>query len=330
LIEEGIGEGRFGDGAYFPGNAEADLMNGLEGLVVQDRLLGAGQLQVMGHIAFGFLRWETGQVVADGDPLLEGLHDGKVHNPSQIGLTGEDEDEGVIGIHFEVGQEPQLFQGAGLEEMGLIDDQEDGFSGLLFGVQEGFLDLEVDGAFGKPGGQAEEPIDMIQKIGPAEGGQGGVKGFKEIFIEVIDEVAQGRVRNREKENLKTEGSRRGIEIRHSIRRILEAQKELTARFNSPYIFLNTRGRPILQDKLREFWMGVMKKSGVPYRRMYETRHTFASWALAAGESPEWVARTLGQVNTSMVYSTYGRYIPNLTRKDGSAFEAQFGNTKSDN
>ncbi|MDX9823164.1 MAG: hypothetical protein RBT20_14615, partial [Syntrophales bacterium] len=60
-----------------------------------------------------------------------------------------------------------------------------------------------------------------------------------------------------------------------------------------------------------------------YRRMYETRHTFASWALAAGESPEWVARTLGHVNTSMVFKTYGRYIPNLTRQDGSAFERQF-------
>jgi len=52
-------------------------------------------------------------------------------------------------------------------------------------------------------------------------------------------------------------------------------------------------------------------------------HTFATWALAAGESPEWVARTLGQVNTSMVYRTYGRYIPNLTRHDGSAFEGFF-------
>ena len=57
--------------------------------------------------------------------------------------------------------------------------------------------------------------------------------------------------------------------------------------------------------------------------MYETRHTFASWALAAGETPEWVARTLGHVDTSMVYRTYGRYIPNLTRQDGSAFERQY-------
>ena len=64
---------------------------------------------------------------------------------------------------------------------------------------------------------------------------------------------------------------------------------------------------------------------VAYRRMYETRHTFASWALAAGETPEWVARTLGHVDTSMVYQTYGRFIPNLTRKDGSAFEQQLDN-----
>ncbi len=70
-------------------------------------------------------------------------------------------------------------------------------------------------------------------------------------------------------------------------------------------------------------MRVVKKSGLPYRRMYETRHTFASWGLAAGESPEWVARTLGHVNTSMVFKTYGRYVPNLTRQDGSAFERLF-------
>ena len=63
--------------------------------------------------------------------------------------------------------------------------------------------------------------------------------------------------------------------------------------------------------------------GMGYRRMYETRHMFASWALDAGESPEWVARTLGHADTSMVYRIYGRYIPNLTRKDGSAFERQY-------
>jgi integrase len=105
-----------------------------------------------------------------------------------------------------------------------------------------------------------------------------------------------------------------------MRQVLEEQRKLMANFNSPYVFLNMEGRPILQDRLRELWKRAMAKSGVPYWRMYETRHTFASWALGKGEAPEWVARTLGHTTTTMVYKTYGRYIPNLTRHDGSALE----------
>ncbi len=145
-------------------------------------------------------------------------------------------------------------------------------------------------------------------------------------------IERSRVRNIEKEDLKTQGSRRFIDIRPSMRKVLEDQKKLTSKMASPYVFINTKGRPILQDKLRELWARAMAKSGLMYRRMYETRHTFASWALGAGELPEWVAQTLGHVNTSMIYSTYGRYIRNLTRQDGSAFEklyAESTNKKSD-
>jgi integrase len=74
-------------------------------------------------------------------------------------------------------------------------------------------------------------------------------------------------------------------------------------------------------------MRAMKKNQLPYRRMYEPRYTFASWALVAGESPEWVAGTLGHVNTSMIYTTYGRYILNLTSQDGSALEGLLGELK---
>ena len=108
LVEQCVCQSGFGNGADFPGDAEADLMDGPEGLVVEERFPGAGQLEVMGHIALGFLRLEAGQMATDGNPLLEGLHDGKIHDSSQIGLTEEDEDKGAIGIHFKVGQEPEL------------------------------------------------------------------------------------------------------------------------------------------------------------------------------------------------------------------------------
>jgi integrase len=138
-----------------------------------------------------------------------------------------------------------------------------------------------------------------------------------IYIEL------SRVRNVEKKDLKTPESIRRIEIRPSMREVLKIQKKLTEHFESQYVFLNTKGKPCVQDTLRGHWVNAMAKSGLLFRRMYETRHTFASWALAKGETPEWVARTLGHVDTSMVYRTYSQYIPNLTRQDGSALEELF-------
>ena len=52
--------------------------------------------------------------------------------------------------------------------------------------------------------------------------------------------------------------------------------------------------------------------------MYQTRHTFASNALAAGEAPSWVAAMLGHASPEMLFTVYARYIPNRTRWDGSA------------
>ena len=52
--------------------------------------------------------------------------------------------------------------------------------------------------------------------------------------------------------------------------------------------------------------------------MYQTRHTFASNALAAGESPSWMAAMLGHASPEMLFSVYARYIPNRTRRGGSA------------
>jgi DNA helicase-2/ATP-dependent DNA helicase PcrA len=54
------------------------------------------------------------------------------------------------------------------------------------------------------------------------------------------------------------------------------------------------------------------------RTMYQTRHTFASNALAAGEAPSWVAAMLGHRSPEMLFRVYARYIPNRTRRDGSA------------
>lgn len=42
-----------------------------------------------------------------------------------------------------------------------------------------------------------------------------------------------------------------------------------------------------------YWRSAVDRAGVRYRRPYQTRHTYASMILSAGESPMWVAQQSG-------------------------------------
>jgi len=65
---------------------------------------------------------------------------------------------------------------------------------------------------------------------------------------------------------------------------------------------------------------LLEKLSLRKRRQYQTRHTAATLWLAAGENPEWIARQMGHTSTEMLFRVYSRFVPNLTRQDGSAFE----------
>ena len=67
------------------------------------------------------------------------------------------------------------------------------------------------------------------------------------------------------------------------------------------------------------WYPALGRAGLKSRKPYQTRHTFASLALSAGEEIGWVAKQLGHVNTAMIIRHYG-WIRNNTRQDGSAFD----------
>lgn len=69
------------------------------------------------------------------------------------------------------------------------------------------------------------------------------------------------------------------------------------------------------------WIKVLKELGLAYRNPYQTRHTTATLWLGAGENASWIARQMGHTSTEMLFTTYARYVPNLTRQDGSAFES---------
>jgi integrase len=72
---------------------------------------------------------------------------------------------------------------------------------------------------------------------------------------------------------------------------------------------------------------VSEAQGIRARNPYQTRHTFATLALSAGEAIGWVSWQMGHANTKMLIEHSYRFNPNLTRRDGSALDkaaAQFG------
>ncbi|MEO1240916.1 MAG: tyrosine-type recombinase/integrase [Pseudomonadota bacterium] len=119
---------------------------------------------------------------------------------------------------------------------------------------------------------------------------------------------------------KTDGSEREIDMNSVVIEALEAQRKATEG-KSDFVFASRAGSPINnQNMTRRVWYPLLRHLGLRLRRPYQTRHTAATLWLAAGENPEWIARQMGHTSTQMLFRVYSRYIPNLTRKDGSALE----------
>jgi integrase len=120
---------------------------------------------------------------------------------------------------------------------------------------------------------------------------------------------------------KTDGSMREIEMSSPVYDALALQKK-KSKASDIYVFCSKEtGKPIAnRNFVRRIWYPLLEKLKLEARRPYQTRHTAATLWLASGENPEWIARQMGHTTTEMLFKVYSRYVPNLTRRDGSAFE----------
>lgn len=119
---------------------------------------------------------------------------------------------------------------------------------------------------------------------------------------------------------KTEGSQRDIQMSTPVWDAMQSQFKATGS-KSDYVFCNQKGQPLDNKNFSDrVWYPVLEELELKRRRPYQMRHTAATIWLASGEAPEWIARQLGHTSTEMLFRVYSRYVPNLTRQDGSAME----------
>ncbi|MBD1589622.1 tyrosine-type recombinase/integrase [Pseudomonas typographi] len=129
---------------------------------------------------------------------------------------------------------------------------------------------------------------------------------------------------------KTSAGRRAVKLLRPAVEALMAQKEHTFLADRE-IFQNPRtlerwagDQPIRKT----MWVPAMKKAGVRYRRPYQTRHTYASMMLSAGEHPMWVAQQMGHTDWTMIARVYGRWMPSSDKEAGSRAETLFYGTEA--
>jgi integrase len=99
---------------------------------------------------------------------------------------------------------------------------------------------------------------------------------------------------------------------------LKAQKTFSFKIGKRVFFNPRTNLPWETDgQIRKTaWTHILKKAGVRYRNPYQTRHTYASMLLSAGENPLWVAKQMGHRNTEMIIKHYGRWIPDKSTVTG--------------
>ncbi|GAA9439253.1 tyrosine-type recombinase/integrase [Helicobacter pylori] len=104
---------------------------------------------------------------------------------------------------------------------------------------------------------------------------------------------------------KNKPSIREVDLLEPVEKIL---KELKASepANKKFVFIDM---PKRSSVFQRHFKKLLKALNLKDRKLYTTRHTFASLMLSQGEEAMWVSKTLGHKDLNTTYKTYSHYIP---------------------
>ncbi|CAN7301839.1 DUF3596 domain-containing protein [Cupriavidus necator] len=124
---------------------------------------------------------------------------------------------------------------------------------------------------------------------------------------------------------KTAAGRRDIRLLSPAAEALKAQKELTflTELDGPIFTTSAGERFSGSHQIWRIWQAALKRAGVRYRNPYQTRHTYASMMLSAGEHPMWVAKQMGHADWTMIARVYGRWMPSADAEAGTRAVEKF-------
>lgn len=123
-----------------------------------------------------------------------------------------------------------------------------------------------------------------------------------------------------KENIPKTGKSRYVPIFDFLIPYLKEQEKRTGLGN--YVFCTKSKKPYASTNLYQyFWKPLLKRSKIPLRRLYETRHTFATNMLDSKLfSLNQIAAWLGHSSVQTLIQNYNKFIPSEIAKFDSNFD----------
>jgi integrase len=157
---------------------------------------------------------------------------------------------------------------------------------------------------------------------------GELRGLRRQDVELAPEDAQGgwlRVRQQwtrdaGKDVLSTPKGRktRDVPITPPLARTLRAH---LAEQSHELVFGDAEGRPFSDWRCRSALRGLMRELGIAVISPHELRHSFASFALAAGIPLSYVSWILGHSDTKITHATYGHFMERAGTEAAARFAA---------
>ncbi len=121
------------------------------------------------------------------------------------------------------------------------------------------------------------------------------------------------------ESTKTKSGHREVIMLPPARSALESQFNFSGE-EGGRVFKHPRtGGDLKNDQSirKGIWKPALEASGVRYRYPYQTRHTFASMMLSAGEPLAWVSKQMGHSSVLVTAQVYARWVPSGLENAGS-------------
>jgi len=107
---------------------------------------------------------------------------------------------------------------------------------------------------------------------------------------------------------KTASSVRKVRIPEKLKLVLNDLWIEQGKPKKGFMFLTSYGEAYTSTRhiIKDYWKPTLKALGIPYRRMYNTRHTFAVLSIDAGVKLSEISRNMGHASMQMVLEVYSK------------------------